>query len=72
MKEALLDKRIHSFLARKQRQYPDLAQPVNKLTRELDSAVVASPLHTYAKDVYEHDANHGVRGTRGIQLHYAL
>ena len=64
MKDAVLDRKIHRFMARKERQYPELTQPINQLTRELEADQVASPLHLYARDVNQHDAhlhipNHG-------------
>lgn len=34
MKQAALDNKIHSFLARKERQYPELHRSVAELTRE--------------------------------------
>lgn len=75
MRQAILDKKIHNFIARKERQYPELAQPVNTLTRQLESDQVASPLHTYAREVYAHDAKRQFSHLRGHQLsglHYAL
>jgi hypothetical protein len=58
MRQATLDKKIHNFIARKERQYPELAQPINTLTRDLEADMVASPLHTHAREVYAHDAKH--------------
>ena len=72
MTQAILDRKIHSFIARKERQYPELAQPVNRLTRELESQQVASPLHTYAREVYAHDAQRHFGNSRVSGLHYAV
>lgn len=71
MTESILDKRIHTFLARKERQFPELARPVHTLTRELESQQVASPLHTYAKEVYTHDAKQHFHGIHVSGLHFA-
>jgi hypothetical protein len=72
MKDALLDRKIKLFLARKSREHEYMAQPVNTLTRELDADQVASPLHTYAKEVYQHDARQSFRGHHTAALRYAL
>lgn len=72
MTQALLDRKIHSFLARKERQYPELAKPVRTLTRELETQQVASPLHTYAREVNHHDAKQHLHGSHGNGLTFAF
>lgn len=71
MRAATLDKRIHKFIARKERQYPDLSQPVSQLTRELDARQTSSPLHTYAREVFKHDADQHFRTTHLSAFHYS-
>lgn len=71
MREVVLDKRIHKFLERKDRQYPDLSQPVNQLTRDLASRQMSSPLHTYARDVFKHDADQHFRTAHLSAFHYS-
>jgi hypothetical protein len=72
MTQAVLDKKIHAFLARKERQYPELAKPVHTLTRELEVQQVSSPLHTYARQVNRHDAKQHFHGNHTAGFHFAV
>ena len=72
MKESTLDRKIHRFMARKERQYPELTKPINTLTRDLETDQIASPLHQYARDVYVHDAKTYGHNRRFPDMRYAM
>ena len=59
-------------MARKERQYPELTQPINTLTRDLEADQIASPLHQYARDVNTHDAKTYSRDRHFPHMRYAL
>lgn len=69
--DSKLDAKIHRFLARKEREHPELHESVDQLFYELMNPHMSDQLHEYKLDKLDRQDNRFLGG-RSSGLHYAL
>lgn len=72
MRQAVLDKKIHGFIERKQDKYPELNQSVTMLTRQLELDGMRRSLESDDPEEESRESSRVLRQSYFAHMNYAL